>query len=742
MIACGPEGNEKPGTRIAAPARRHPRMPVFESESIVVDRDADGSLALIIDVPGRPLNVLTRGVLADLERACDAVAGLGKVPLIYVRSGKRTGFLAGADLHGFLGIQDAAAARALSEAGQKAFDRVAALPAPTIAAISGPCLGGGLELALACDYRIVFDGPKTQLGLPEVELGLLPAWGGTQRLPRVVGLEPALRMILTARRLNAREAVKWGLADAVAASEAELRDGLRNLAGRALGEGKRKRDKLPLRTWKQKLLESNPVGRRVIFQGTERQVRKKVPDDMPAPGEAIEAVRTGIKQGMTAGLAREREAVGRLALTPACRNLVGLFFAREQARKQAGEGSPVKRVGVVGAGVMGAGIAQLAALRGCDVVVQEVNQGALESGMKRLDELFQKAAGRVVSPAEAEARRRAVRGTLKWEGFEAVDLVVEAAVEELELKRALFRELEARTGTGTVLATNTSSLRVATLQEGLRHPERVAGAHFFNPVHKMPLVEVVRAPATGPQAVDLLQRWASALGKTPVVVGDGPGFVVNRVLMPYLNESVLLVGEGLAIEEVDRLMRRFGMPLGPLGLLDQVGLDVAAHVARSMQPALAGRFEPNDAFEKMRARGWLGVKSGTGFYLHRGKKPSPNRAAEALLREGKVAPAVKLPKAALLADARERLVLGMVNESALVLGEGLADAESIDLAMVFGTGWAPHRGGPLRYADDRGLPDVMQALEGLAARHGPRFAPAEELKRRAAAREPFRRPVG
>jgi 3-hydroxyacyl-CoA dehydrogenase/enoyl-CoA hydratase/3-hydroxybutyryl-CoA epimerase len=381
--------------------------------------------------------------------------------------------------------------------------------------------------------------------------------------------------------------------------------------------------------------------------------------------------------------------------------------------------------------------------------VQEVNAEALGAGMVRVTNLFRQAASRgLLTPREMERRLAAIKGTVTWEGFADVDVTVEAAVEEVEAKRAVFRELEARTRPTAVLATNTSSLSVARLQEGLAHPERVAGMHFFNPVHKMKLVEVVRAPASGDAALSVLARWAVALGKVPVLVKDGPGFVVNRVLMPYLNEAVLLVAEGMKVEEVDQAMRRFGMPMGPLELLDQVGLDVAAHVARSMAPVTEGRFPPNPAFERMRERGWLGVKSGRGFYTHRGrKKPRANRLAENLLRseadEGASRLLRALPPAARAAEARERMVLLMVNEAALCLSEGLADdPPAIDLAMVIGTGWAPHRGGPLRYADERGLAGVVQQLGELAGRHGRRFEPCAELKRRAEARETFTRPAG
>jgi len=721
-------------------------MSIFESETIHVERDNDGSVVLILDVPGRSVNVFNRQVLADLDAALDAVAE-SHAPLLVVRSGKKSGFVAGADLNEFLGIQDTASAEAISEAGQKLFDKLASLPMPSLAAISGPCLGGGLEFALACDYRLVFDRPNTQLGLPEVELGLLPGWGGTQRLPRVVGLERALRMILDRKRLNATEALRWGLADEVAKTESELRERFARWTVRAVAEGKRARDRLPLRTWRQRFLESNPVGRRVIFRIAERQLRRKVWDDMPAPFEALEAIRTGLAHGMVAGLTYERGAAGRLASSTACRNLISLFFQTEKARKLPEElrgaaPAEVQRVGVVGAGTMGAGIAQLAALKGGKVVVQEVNQAALEAGLERIQGLFRKAVERrLLSEPEAAQRLAAIQGTLSWEGFERVDVVVEAALEDLEAKHNVFRTLEERTSPTMVLATNTSSLPVEQIAHGLRHPERVAGLHFFNPVHKMPLVEVARTPTTSEATLATLTQWAINLGKTPVIVRDSPGFVVNRILMPYLNEAVILVSEGLAIEQVDRVMRRFGMPMGPLELLDQIGLDVAAHVAQSMQPVLAGRFETNTSFEKLRAAGLLGQKSKRGFYLYTGKKPKVNTQVQELLRDEQAVTSV-LPGESRLVQGRERLVLLMVNEAALGLSENLASgAESIDLAMVLGTGWAPQRGGPLHYADNRGLADIVTTLTTLETRHGRRFAPCHELKRRAEANEPFTQPL-
>jgi 3-hydroxyacyl-CoA dehydrogenase/enoyl-CoA hydratase/3-hydroxybutyryl-CoA epimerase len=385
----------------------------------------------------------------------------------------------------------------------------------------------------------------------------------------------------------------------------------------------------------------------------------------------------------------------------------------------------------------------LAALRGCEtVVVQEMNSEALGRGVMRINELFRKALERgIIGQAEYEKRVSAIKPTTTWDGFGDVQLVVEAVVEDAAVKKEVFRLLEQVTKPNTVLATNTSSLSVSELQTGLAHPGRVAGLHFFNPVHKMDLIEVVRASVTDETTTRTLMRFALALGKTPVRVGDGPGFVVNRVLMPYLNEAVLLVNEGLGIDEVDGTMRRFGMPMGPLQVLDQVGLDVAAHIADAMRPRLGPAHAPNPAFRRMSESGWLGQKSGSGFYRYRKKKAKVNKDVLPLLRS-EPAPAAGalrgLPAAVRRQQGRERLVMLAVNEAAACIGEGLADSpQDVDLALVLGTGWAPHRGGPLHHADAVGLPKVVETLTDFTRRFGPRYEPCEELRKRAAEGRPF-----
>jgi 3-hydroxyacyl-CoA dehydrogenase/enoyl-CoA hydratase/3-hydroxybutyryl-CoA epimerase len=581
--------------------------------------------------------------------------------------------------------------------------------------------------------------------LPEVGLGLLPGWGGTQRLPKVVGLEHALSMILARRQLSGAEAYRWGLADALARNETELRAKVAEIMKRAVTQGKRPLRRPERRSWRQWFLESTKVGRKILLRAVDRNMRAMTPDDMPAPFEAFAAISAGALEGEKAGFLREQEGAGRLAVSVPARRLIGLFFAREAARKVPAElartdNTAVLRVGVVGAGVMGAGIAQLAAIKGAEVIVQEVNAEALGAGLLRIQGLFQKAIERgIVPPDEGIKRLAAVKGVIDWKGFDSVQVVVEAAVENLEAKQHLFRELETRTRADCVLATNTSSLRVADLAGAISRPERVAGLHFFNPVHKMELVEVVHTSATAPATLARLMTWAIALGKTPIRVKDSPGFVVNRILMPYLNEAVLLVREGLGITAIDDEMRRFGMPMGPLELLDTVGLDIAEAVARSMLPILGDCIPPSDAFGLMRSNEWLGQKSGKGFYVHGGKKPKYNYLAENLLRQGQPPGATQgLSPTARRADARDRLVLLMVNEAARCVAEGLTvTPEDIDLGMILGTGWAPQRGGPLHYADDTGLRFIVEKLRALETRLGARFAPCAELVTRAESGQRF-----
>ena len=701
-------------------------MPLLTTDNLTLEVTATGFADLMIDVRGRSMNILTTQLLDDLDRALELLRCSTDVQVVVISSAKKSGFIAGADVHELSAITTPQQAQQLSQRGQLVMQRLATLPIPTVARVHGACLGGGLELALACDYRVAIDLPGTQFGLPEVDLGLIPAWGGTQRLPRTVGIERALQIILTGRRLDARTAARQRLIDELLSEPVDA--AFSAFADYAIQHGKRTRLRLPLHSLRQLVLESSAFGRKLLFKAFERILRGRVPDDMPAPWEALEAVRVGIRDGFEAGLVREQEAVAKLSQGNASRNLIGLFLGREEARKSVSVTTPpVTRIGVVGAGTMGAGIVELAALKGCEVAVQEVNEEALGAGVMRVAALFQKALEqRILSEEDYRRNLARIRPTIRWEGFDKVELVVEAASEDLDVKRRLFRELEKHTLPRAVLATNTSSLLVANLQDGMTHPERVVGLHFFNPVHRMPLVEVAHAPRTERRCIEAAVQWAAGLGKTPLVVKDSPGFVVNRVLMPYLNEAVLLLLEGLAPTTIDHVMVRFGMPLGPLELLDQIGIELAAHIAQGAALIFANRLPAHDAFNVMSSHRWLGLKSGKGFYVHKGKSRKVNREAIATLRKQcpRTAPLAGLPGPALVAQARERMVLLMCKEALLCEREGIADsAEIIDLAMVLGAGWAPHRGGPITYARQRGMDSVNEALTAFARQMGERFTP-------------------
>jgi 3-hydroxyacyl-CoA dehydrogenase/enoyl-CoA hydratase/3-hydroxybutyryl-CoA epimerase len=707
-------------------------MAFFQTENLWLNQLADGVAVLVLDVPDRKVNVLNQEVLADLDRALDRAGAEASFQLLIIRSGKSGSFCAGADLHAFTSGMSADEAGALSQQGQQVFEKLAGLRLPTVAIIAGSCLGGGLELALACDYRVAVSRPDTRFGFPEIELGLIPGWGGTQRLPRAVGLERALQIILAGKRLDAREALQWGLVDEVSRSAEDEPPAF-------LGEvHKRTRAGLPYLTWRQKLLESSAPGRWLLFRGARRLLERRVPDDMPAPWEALEAIRIGLKDS-AAGLAFERDAIGRLADTAACRNLVRIFHMREQARQPApgNNARPIRRVGIVGAGTMGAGIAQLAVLHGCEVVVREAGEMALGFAMLRIMGLLQKAVDRgLLAGNELADKLAAIHGTTAWKGFDDLDLVIEAIDEDLGHKQTLFRQAENHIARDTILASNTSSLRIADMQEGLERPERLAGLHFFNPVHQMPLVEVVRGPASHDRVLEALRQWAISLGKTPIIVKDSPGFVVNRVLMPYLNEAVRLVSEDVPVERVDTAMRRFGMPMGPLEVLDQVGLDVAAHIARAVGPVFGERFELQPGFALMAEQRWLGQKTGAGFYRYRGRRKHVNRQAVLALTAasastGEAVRGLEADTASeQMAAIRERLVGLMVNEAARCLDEGLAgSADAIDLALVLGAGWAPHRGGPLRFVRDSGPSAMAETLSRLAQQLGGRYEPCGALAR-------------
>ncbi|HWC05642.1 MAG TPA: 3-hydroxyacyl-CoA dehydrogenase NAD-binding domain-containing protein [Gemmatimonadota bacterium] len=691
--------------------------------------DGDGLATVDFDTPRRKVNLWSRETLAELEEVLAELTARGDLSAIVFRSAKPDSFIAGADLDMLAGVGSGAEATALSRRGQGVFTRLADLSVPTVAAIHGACVGGGLEFALGCSFRVASDADVTRLGFPEVQLGILPAWGGTQRSPRVVGIQAALGLVLTGRLVSGPSAARMGLVDR-AVPEARLTEAAHDLARAAVrGEGPEARVGLA-----RILLERNPIGRRLVFAQARRTTREKTGGHYPAPFLAIDVMEIGLAEGMAAGLVAEAEAVGELATTPAARNLMWLHRHRERARKPlaAGAARPVDRLGILGAGVMGGGIAEVAAWNGIEVRLKDVDHARVAAGLAHAARIVRHA-GRRGKLTAREARRilNRISGTTTYAGFGRADVVVEAIVEDLEIKRRVLAEVEREVSSETVLATNTSSLRVDDLAASLARPWLFGGLHFFNPVERMPLVEIVRGQRTDDDALATLHGLAVELGKTPVVVRDGPGFWVNRLLTPYLNEAAFVYAEGVPVETLDGALERFGLPMGPLALLDEVGLDVAAKVGRVMAQAFPDRMRPHALLHRLEATGRLGTKSGRGFYIHEDGRREVDRGLReelGLPPEGGDGEEPVFDDEYLVA----RCLYPMVNEAARALDEGIVDSpDDGDLALVMGIGWPPFRGGLLRWADEVGPARIVVRLDEWAVAVDPRFAPSPALRERA-----------
>jgi 3-hydroxyacyl-CoA dehydrogenase/enoyl-CoA hydratase/3-hydroxybutyryl-CoA epimerase len=714
---------------------------LYESSNVRVEAD-DQIATLWLDCRGRPDNRLTLDDLNDLERALLAVRRAPCLDVLVVRSAKPRGFSPGYDLDEFAGLRAAEERIAFAARGQQITQllETAGENVLTVAVIEGECRSAGLEIALACDYRLAVARPDTVFGFPEVRRGLAPFWGGTLRLPRLVGLGRALRLLLDGRELSAREALRWGLIDFVC-GERQERIETRALLDRLQDYPRT----LPApRSLVRRVLDGVGLARWSAFRRAEGRLAEVNEYDRPAARTVLNAVQKGYAAGAEA-LAAERNACGELGATAACRN--ALEHERRAAQPPRVYPEPVnpvtpapERVAVVGGGELGAALARWFALLGRVVTVQEANDDALGRFTTRLEAEFRGVVARgILTRAEAEQAKKNVRKTTAWNGFEEAGLVVEAADEDLGVKRGIFHELERRVRPRTVLATASSTLRVEALQAELQRPGRVAGLHFLEA--DSPVVEVVRAPATDSGTLSALAAWLRTWGKTPLLVADRPGRLVNRVRLAYLSEAVVLVAEGLPPELIDREMRRFGMECGPLETIDAIGFDRLAGLVENMQHARGDGFARNLLLERMRAFGWDGREGGEGFYRYRRGRGRENQLARMVLwrdtDDDVISHYVFDPQES-LEDGVERLILRSVNEAAACLGEEYdADPGTIDLALAWGMGWAPHRGGPLRHADGLGLATVAERLAEFAERFGKRFEPSVELQRRAEAGESF-----
>jgi 3-hydroxyacyl-CoA dehydrogenase/enoyl-CoA hydratase/3-hydroxybutyryl-CoA epimerase len=632
---------------------------------------------LTFDREGSSANIFDRPALVELNEKLDALSAHPELSGLIIRSAKPSIFIAGADLKVLSSLQGDDL-RDLIELGQATFQKLARLRYVTVAAIHGACVGGGCELALACDWRVTSDASATKIGLPETNLGILPAWGGTTRLPRLIGLTNALPIILGGKVLAAGAAKAKGLVDAVVPRE--------NLEAHALtflSRGKRR--------LKSFLHLHNPVSIAIIGAKARSALHAKSRGLYPGPEAALDVALASCNGPVEEGFRREKDAILKLAARPETRQLLRLFFLQERAKKHrvvAAEPRKIDRCAVIGSGVMGAGIAYWLSTRGHEVILRDLDDAALAKGMKSIAKNYDESRSRrILTPTAAARGMDRIHPTAVHVPLDRCDLVIEAAVERLDIKQKVFADLSTRVRPDTILATNTSALPIHELAGVISHPERLVGLHFFNPVHRMPLVEVVRTTTTSDETLATAVAFVRSLGKSPVVVRDSPGFLVNRILMPYLVEAAKIFERGGDPKAIDDAMLDFGMPMGPLRLLDEVGLDVSAHVARTLAEAYPDRMGVPDLLRKLIEQGQLGRKSGAGFYVYDRHETSPNPAALALRTGHEPTPH----------DVAAQLAHAMSREARLCLNEGIAEtADDIDLAMVLGTGYAPFRGGPLQ----------------------------------------------
>jgi 3-hydroxyacyl-CoA dehydrogenase / enoyl-CoA hydratase / 3-hydroxybutyryl-CoA epimerase len=719
----------------------------------------DGIAELLFDLPGEKLNILSAAVMNELGQTVTELSGRKDIRCLLLKSGKPGSFIAGANLHEIAAVSDTETAATMAGAGQAILNALDDLPFPTIAVIHGVAVGGGLEMALACDYRVVTDDPRTKLSLPETTLGILPGFGGTYRLPRIIGLTQAVRMILTGSPVDGARAEKMGLADAcwpAAFLEDKTAAFITKVLAAPHGTMMKRRRRRPLAT---AFAEGTPLGRALLFRAARKDLLARTGGHYPAPLAALRVLQKTVHARREKALAMERDTIARLLPTEITRNMVRLFFAQEAAKKTpAPEGAapsargsapstgssaqparaaqPLRSAAVLGAGVMGGRIAWLFAKAGIPVVMKDIAWEPVRKGYETALDVFRELEKkRRLTARETNLGMHRISGAVDYGSLGNPDIVLEAVVENIAIKKKVLAEVEARVGEKTLLASNTSSLSITEMAGALRAPSRFVGMHFFNPPNRMPLVEVVPGAATGVDAVAMAVKAALMLGKTPIVVKDCPGFLVNRLLMPYLNECVRLVEEGNDFVAVDRLLVGFGMPMGPFTLLDEIGLDIAREVGRVLATAYGVRMPGSDLLDSLAGRNdLLGKKTVKGFYLHGKGKRAPNPEMQRLIGSQRKGSAVKLA-AALIVD---RPLLAMVNEASRALQEGVAaSAQDVDLALILGTGFPAFRGGLLRWADQRGVSVVRDALAGMAEKNGKRFTPSPLLEQMASEKKGF-----
>ena len=687
--------------------------------------------------PTAKVNILTSDVMKQFNGFVTQAQNDSSIKVLVIRSGKKDVFIAGADIKEIEGISTSDVGEKKANAGQNVFNHLEDLTIPTVAVIDGVALGGGCELALACTYRIGTFNEKIRIGLPEVNLGILPGFGGTYRLPKVVGISQALTIILGAKTVSGADALKMGLFDRLIMAsniEAEIKkfcEGIKDSPTRKL-EFQRKPKGM------QAFLDNNFIGHVLTFEMAGKNVRQQAKGFYPAPVKALEVMKETFAASREKALDLEAKGFGQLVVSDVCKNLIKVFYLTEKYKKlmppDCATLTPrtIKKCAVLGAGVMGGGIAQILSANEISARVKDVNYDALAKGLQAAAKVYQQLVQRRrLKPTQATAKMAKISTTLDYVGFANCDAVIEAVVEKMEVKKVVFAQASKAVAADALLLSNTSALSVTEMAKSVENPGRFMGFHFFNPVHRMPLVELVYTKETSSQTMADALALVRRLGKTPIIVKDSPGFLVNRILLTYINEAGYILEEGATVASIDRVMTDFGMPMGPLTLSDEVGLDVGVKVLHILNDALGERFQPAPIFEKILEKGLLGKKSGTGFYKHRQNR-SPNPFIETL-RPAKVIGQEQLR------ELSERMVFVMINEASRCLDEGVIDGpDGVDVGMIMGTGFPPFRGGLLRYADQYGIQGVVDVLTSLHERfNAERFKPSTYLLQMAQKRTTF-----
>jgi len=696
--------------------------------------DDQGIATIAIDVPDETMNVLNQQLADEFAELWAEIENDSSIKGIIVTSGKSNSFVAGADIKMLNDVTTAEDGKRVSAGGQELFNRMEKSRKPIVAAIHGPCLGGGLELALACHYRIASDDPKTKIGMPEVMLGLLPGGRGATLVPRMVSLPTALDLLLTGKQLNAKRAKKAGLIDE-AVSPHILQDVATKTVAKFIAKGLPKRKQ----SLKDRAMRM-PGMRSVILNKARQQVMKTTKGNYPAPLAILDVAETSISSSLSKALDHESTEFGKLCVSPEAAQLMNIYFASNDLKKETfieSDTPPknVDRVGILGGGLMGAGIAVVSIDKGkASVRMKDIRHEGILSAYKHVNEYFRKRAKRKIMSAEqAKQKRNKLTGTLDYSGFQNVDLIIEAVFEDLSLKQQMVADIEALGNEETVFATNTSSIPIGDIAAKAQRPGNVLGMHYFSPVEKMPLLEIIRHEGTSDQAVATAVEFGKKQGKTVIVVKDGAGFYVNRILAPYMNAAMFCGMEGVAFDRIDKALVKFGFPVGPYKLLDEVGIDVGSKVQPILEEAFGDRMKGSGTQQKLIETKRLGKKVKKGFYQYDNPKNS-RQIDESVYRELGLTPDKEMPDEQIV----ERCLYMMLNEAALCLADGtIACPRDGDIGAIFGIGFPPFLGGPFRHMDTIGLSNVVSTLQRLREAHGSQYTPAPSLVERASKNEPF-----